>query len=290
MYQDNIEIIRKNLEELSRRDHIGAEQRHILISELASLLINSEDGRHNGEIYSNFRTALGEVCSLSDKLELCRHLCRHLKSTDIHMISPLAESFVSVAAGSHEKIAVVRNNYNNMALERFSEVIPRAKGVYFPTFEECCEAVAEEKCEFAIVPIEDNADGRMFGFYSLLDRFGLSIQAVCSVETETKTVKYALAGRNPFCRELEKSLSDKTRFFEFSIIDDPPNLIPDLFLAASLCKARIRKTASISISYNDMTRFFFSFEIGRSTEVTTLLTYLWLEYPEYSPIGIYREI
>jgi len=290
MYSDNTEITRNNLEELNRRERIGAEQRHILISELASLLIDINGAENQEEIYAAFKSALGEECSLSDKLELCRHLCRPLKTADIDKISPLAESFVSVAAGSHEKIAVVKNNYNNTALECFSKVIPRAKSVYCPTFEECCEAVVEEKCEFAIVPIEDNADGRMFGFYSLLDRFELSIQAVCSVETETKTVKYALAGRNPFCRELEKILSDRTRFFEISLIDDTSNLISDLFLAASLCGARLRKTASISISYNDMTRFYFSFEIERSTEITAFLTYLRLEYPGYSPIGIYREI
>ena len=131
MYSDNTEIIRSNLEELNRRERIGAEQRHILISELASLLIDINGAENQEEIYAAFKSALGEECSLSDKLELCRHLCRPLKTSDIDKISPLAEAFVS-----HEKIAVVKNNYNNTELECFSKIIPRAKSVYCPTFEE----------------------------------------------------------------------------------------------------------------------------------------------------------
>ena len=186
---------------------------------------------------------------------------------------------------------MVRNNYNNRAYELFSRVISHAKSVYCPNFEECCESVASGECEFTILPIEDNSDGKMFGFYSLLDRFELKIYAVCNIEGETKTIRYALAGRNFQYRGIDKHQSKKHRFFEFSLTYDTDFATPDIFEAAAICRADIHKTASLSLPYNDMiTRFYFSFRITKSTELFAFLMFLWLEYPQYTPIGIYSEI
>ncbi len=291
MFNDSTETILKNLSELNRREHVISEQRRILIADFARTLFESRDGVRPEEIYSLLLREAGERCLTEDKIELCKNICRLMNITELGSVSPFADLDNAVAAGSHEKIAIVRNDYNNRAFERFSGVIPRAKAVYSPDFESCCETVSEGKCEFTVIPIEDNADGKMFGFYSLIDRFELSIQAVCSVESENKTVRYALAGRSFQYRELEKAARAKKKFFEFSLTYDTENATPDIFTAASLCDAELHKTASISLSYNDMrTRFYFSFEITRGADIIAFLMYLWLEYPGYSPIGIYGEI
>ncbi|MBQ8141420.1 MAG: hypothetical protein IJ038_06990 [Clostridia bacterium] len=284
------EVILNNLSELSERGAVNDEQRDISISQLASLLL-SEGSPDTA--YTAFAEKYGDSATAADKISFCRKICEASKINGFWHIPPLFSAELPVSAGSHEKTAFVRNRYNDMAFEKISSILPHSKAVYFSSFEEAAEAVSGGECEFTVIPVENTSDGKMFGFYSLMDRYELKICASCTLESEdsSKTISYALCSRNYRVRELEKASAKKDKIFEFCITHGSGTAPYDIFFAAALCGAGIHRISSLPLPYNDlMTRFFYSFSITEKTDFASFLFYLKSEYEEYTPIGIYFEI
>ena len=144
-----------------------------------------------------------------------------------------------------------------------------------------------------MLPLEDSTSGKMFGFYSLLDRYEFKITYVCTVKREdaSNTIRYALASRYLNLGIFEKHKRHTQKIFEFSMTHTQPSQLLDVYRAASLSLASEHRTSSISLPYGDnMVRFYHSFVINKETRFVPFLLLLALEYPNYSPIGIYREI
>ena len=283
--------INDNLKELNTRQDIISEQRSILVSELAKAIIKEMPNEPIDFLYREFLNAC-DMRDISDKLAFASALVTHFGD------SALSDLLYNTnddhpTAGTHGKISYVRNRYNDEAFARFSEVIPHAKPIYCQSFEDCSESLASGECEFMMIPLEDSASGRMFGFYSLLDRYEFKIAYVCSIEREdtSNTIRYALASRHLNIDRQEKHKRHVQKTFEFTITHTPSNRLLDLYRAASLSLAKENRTSSLLLPYGEnMARFYHSFIITKETRFLPFLLLLSLEYPDYSPIGIYREI
>ena len=284
--------VRDNLTELKNRTDIINEQRSILVSELADLIIGKFGSDSPEMIYKEFLSAIG-TAEVTDKLIFTEKLTANYSNEDLIRLLLSADSDELAPAGAHGKISYIRNRYNDEAYSKFSSVIPYTKPLYLSDFEECCDAISTGAAEFTILPLEDSVDGTMFGFYSLLDRYGLKIVNVCNVEREdnSKVIRYALAGRYFRFDRSDKEKKDAKRIFEFTMTHSPSTKLIDLFSAATLCNAYEHRATSLPLPFGDnMARFYHSFIITRKTRFLPFLFFLSLEYPQYSPIGIYREI
>lgn len=284
--------VRENLLELNKRGSILNEQRSILVSELADSIIGEFGSDAPDAMYREFQRAL-DFANISDRLIFSEKLAAHYHPKDLTRLLLSSDGEGLIRAGTHGKISYIRNRYNDEAYARFSSVIPHAKPLFFSDFEECCEAIASGESEFTILPLEDSVDGKMFGFYSLLDRYALKIAYVCNVEREdnSKNIKYALAGKYFHLSHLEKTKKDIARTFEFTMTQSPSTNLLDLYSAVQTFNALENRISSVYLPYGDnLARFYHSVTISKKTDFLPFLLFLSLEYPDYTPIGIYREI
>ena len=293
MNKDNIyRSVRESLEELKNRTAVISEQRSILVSELARNMIRLFPNASPEALYKEFLAATN-TSDISEKLIFANVISSHFGEEKL-LDSLLYESRDKLApAGTHGKIAYIRNRYNDEAYSKFSSVVSHSKPIFCSSFEDCCEALTRDECEFTILPLEDSSDGKMFGFYSLIDRYEFKIAYVCSVEHEdsSKSIRYALASKHFRLDKPEKAKADRSRIFEFTMTHTPSNNILDIYRVASLSLAQEHRTSSLPLPYGDnMARFYHSFIITKETRFLPFLLLLSLEYPEYSPIGIYYEI
>ena len=282
----------ENLRLLKARSGISKEERDICLSLLISEHIRAalKKGFDAAEIYEGF-SRLAPDAEGRDKLLLCRELLKHEELIPKELSDSLLSVSSETAAGSHGKVAYVRNQYNDRAFEDFSRLIQNPKPVLTSSFSDTCEEVLESRCEFGIIPLENTSDGKLFSFYSMLDRYELKIAAVCLVESEdsNKNIRYGLVKKGLSEKQISL-LSRKGRLcrFEFSVVSEDASFTSELFSALGECQATPLQVDSISVQYDDnLRRFFFTAEIPPA-HLRELSLYLLSEFSSYTLIGFYQ--
>lgn len=289
MYSSN-DIILKNISDLSTRVGLISEQKNILITMLSEQISENPSYANILSLYASFCKKTVNL-SLSDKICFCRALRKTAEAAFADALS-IIDADRPTPKDSRGKIAFVKNLYNESAYIRFSSAISQPTPISYSSFEDCCDAVASDVCEFAILPIENSTDGKMFSFYSLLDQYDLRIHSVCNTEyaNDAKSIRYALAGKPNVNHDINHTPSTSKKIFEFSLSVDTNTDSIDITSAAVLCSASIHRISTLPLNYNDTVRFYYSLRLSEPQELKTFITYLCLEYPQYTPIGLYREI
>lgn len=277
-YTDAIKVHCKNLHELSLRSELSRRQISNTAMQLAELMLKNEGGEDAGALYKKFR-ALSPYIESEDGANFCRMLARSDKITS-------STGYGNAVPGSHGKVAIVRNEYNESAFSVFSHMINNAKSIYSPSFSAAFESVLDGKCEFCICPVESSQSGRLFGFYSMLDRYELKISAVCSLDAENESVKYALVG-NSLPDRMPKS---KTVYHEYSVISHNVEFPADIIKVLPIFGAHLIKVDSLPVAYDNVQqKYFFTLRLPPS-ELSALEIYLSSEYAQYTHIGSYHAI
>ena len=279
-----VEILSRNIGELTERIERAQEQRAICMRELIDRLLRSAEAE---DAEALCRRCFAEMPSTDrlDQAMLCAAMATHPHTASLLPRRGFATGMEETAAGAHGKVAMVRNRYNELAFERFSSAITGAKRSYVSSFSEACEDVYDNRCEFCVLPIENESDGRLFGFYAMLDRYELKIVSVCALESEERgeRVIYALAGRKLPDR-LPKEL---LWYLEFSLVFETGSVAEDVLRVAPLFSAVPGKLDSLPVGYDDgMQRFYCRFRMSREMAAAMEL-YLFCEHAEYSCIGMY---
>ena len=244
--KDAINIFCENIEEFSRRRSIAEAQRVGMINELLGVFVTDSAAVSAVDVLESFRGAL-PTATCEDRARLCMVLGASSRfGAEMRRSSFSGEE---IAAGSHGKVSLVRNSYNEVALSRFSRVITRPKEVFASSFAAACEDVYDNRCEFCILPVENSQSGRLFSFYSMLDRYELRICCACELEAEDGSegsVKYALVGRT-----LPDRISKNSSWsFEFSVISDGGSILSDISGVAEIFGARLIKIDSLPVQYD----------------------------------------
>ena len=278
-----ISIHSRNAEEFLRRSELSEKQRDGEITGLINVIINSSRARRPEEICEEFRKAFPSYTST----DLAK-LCHALSESQRYGASVWARSFFGsedIPAGSHGKVALVRNKYNEEAFELFSKVITNPKPIYSPSFSDACEDVFDGRCEFCVLPVENSQSGRLFGFYSMFDRYELRICAVCELDAAgtSESTRYALVGKLVPDR-IPKSLRWR---FECSVISETGAVLGEISRVCHVFGAELSKVDSLPVEYDEkLKKYFFTFEIPENT-ISGFDLYLSEKYARYSPIGLY---
>ncbi len=280
--------LRENLEFCEERLSLLKNQYRLCAENLAEHLLLARETDNIASVYEEFKSLLpsdnGVACAAFFKVLQKNQPTMSKKCEAVFALLGMNES---AQPGSHGKISYVRNKYNDVAFENFSFIIRNAKFSYAPSFASACEDVISGVCEYAILPIENSSDGRLFGFYSLLDRYELHICATTSLETNednASSIRFALIGKNA----PEKIENDALCNFEFSIARENGKRLAELLQAAYEFSAFPQKTDTISLEYDhDLYKHYLTFSIP-CEEAYAFALYLSFEYPNYTPIGFYK--
>ena len=281
-----------NLRELRKRSQNAGEERDICISLLMSSILSqaNEDITSAYEVYDRFTRSVPDADS-SERLLACRSIIKQDALLTDELLNSMLTLTGDAAAGSHGKIAYVRNQYNDEAFSLFSDAVPNAKPVITSSFIETCEEILDNRCEFGIIPLENTADGKLFSFYSMLERYELKIVDLCLVETEdsTKSICYGLVSRGISKKTASAAVrKNKVCRFEFSVISEDAGFCSDIISALGECSARLLRISSIPVPYDDiLQKFFFTVELT-SAHLYELALYLCIEFSSYEFIGFYQ--
>ena len=188
------------------------------------------------------------------------------------------------------RISYVKNNYTDSAYLMFSSAMRSPRCAYSDSFETICEDVYNGESEFCILPIETSTDGKLFSFYTLIDRYELKITSVCSIEHpgSGKTTDFALLARS---LSLPIKKQETTLMMELRVCQslNHPTGIYDIFKAADACRMPLVRVDSIALPYgNGLLSHYAVFSLSPS-RLGELLTYLALEFPQCYVMGIYTK-
>lgn len=290
MSDQNIKsTICENLEFCKERLSLIQKQYRLCAESLAEQLWLERTGSNIAKVYEEFKSLLPDDNTIACAI-FFKTITQNGKSVSRNKCDAIFELLgISERAlpGSHGRISYVRNKYNDVAYEKFSHIVRNTKFSYASSFASACEDVISGVCEYAILPIENSSDGRLFGFYSLLDRYELHICAVTSLETNddpASNIRFALVGKTAPKRINNDTLCD----FEFSIARQDSKRLVDLLSAAYEFSAIPKKTDTVSLEYDHaLYKHYLTFSIP-CQEAYAFALYLSLEYPNYTPIGFYQ--
>ncbi len=234
--------------------------------------------RECAEIYSL-------ATNLSDRVTLCRMMARSLdaerrEAASYKLLEPGRDAAHDFDCGIR---IVYRKAYGaDVAFEKFASVIPDASAVYRDSFAHVCDAVAVGDADMCILPYENTADGKLSGFYRLIESYELKIAASCMVRSNDRDdeTRYLL---------LSPSLSGLSEIsgitdFELSLVDRDGTALSSLMAAASLLGVRIKSVDTFRSGEYTV------FDVRSSADcerLDALILYLKMEAAEFSPLGLY---
>ncbi len=224
--------------------------------------------------------------STFEQIELCRLVCEAMPELPIEALLVHDEPIPRSAQGV---IAYLRNSFTDRAYRVFSSTLSRARSEYHDSYGAACEAVSAGNCEACILPIEHTQDGKLLGFYRLIDRYELKIVCTCDLDQQDGSEsRFALLKKN-FTRPRPSETGE--RFFELSVTRSTDDALAPLLDAARLSGLSLRRIDSIPLAYSD-DRFACHAVYGNADEaqLKPFLIYLTLAVPQYNPIGLYTHI
>ena len=284
--KEELKILRDNLRIFSERTAISEKQRELSLEQwLHSFL--TEQPATLSELYEQFCEIFphGDQFNTVARAKFCAHLAKIPAYQKMLSAQTGFRDQEVALSGSYGKIAMVRNRYNEEAFSVFESFVQGAKADFFPSFADACEAVFDNLCEFCLLPIENTENGRLFGFYAMLDRYELRICASCSLEHEDSpdTVRYALVGKHLPKRIPKNALWN----LEYCVFAEAEEFPYDIFQVAPIFEATPIKIDSLPMPYDDVAhRIYFTFRIP-ITMAYAFDLYLLSEHPRYTPIGLY---
>lgn len=286
--KERINIFIENLSIFNKRSELAAEARESALRHIVSELCADADVMSAcEELPSLFKELVGKL-SPNEEILLYEEMTRSPRLASAMRIAFAVGSLDSAQAGSHGRIACVKNDFNNSALARLSYAVTNSKPRFVSSFLESCEAVTDGECEFCILPIENASDGRMLGFYSMIDRYELKICYACDIDDEqTGTVRYALLSR--CCPEPAEKRKSEVFIFEFSVISDNGAFMSDMLAVAEKCGALPISIDCSPLPYDSrLKRYLLSFRTSAHSSLL-LRAFLSSNYHNYTPIGLYPE-
>jgi hypothetical protein len=278
-----IGIVSENIRALDRRAELVTEQADVCLTQLCRMIADTAGNVYDA--WERFNRSVTKPCT-ERKVALCRALC-----SDGRLLSGVDELLVfgdgeELATGAKRKIAYVRNKRNHKIFLDFSDEIGGARAHYATSFSDACEAVFNGVCEYSIIPIENSSEGRLYSFYSMIDRYEMKIQRVIKEYNEdaSQSVTFALVSKNLSLMNREQG----TVRFEFSVTNDSADFASQVIDAVKFLGGRTVDVGTLPVPYDEPRRkFYFTVDIEGAGAIA-LAIYMSLEYVGYSPVGFYK--
>jgi hypothetical protein len=278
------DVLCANMSRLGERSGITDEQIRICAELLIERCLKEEKTESLSHIYTNICASLGAP-SPSQRIQICRSICSLVDKSRLVLEQNVFGENESIDNVSRGKIAYIKNRRNDDAFLLFAKKLREVKAEYVSSFQEACEAVFEDKCEFCMLPIENDNDGKLYSFYQMLDRYDLKIRHTVRISTDdgAESITFALASRNAGT----VLHTDSTVRFEFSVVRESADFVCDVLSALAAIGGRIYSVATFPVGYDSNScRCYFAVDL-KADAVVPMALYLSLEYHGYNALGWY---
>ncbi|MBO5022886.1 MAG: hypothetical protein J6D11_01005 [Clostridia bacterium] len=231
------------------------------------------------------------VCSdILDRLYLCKSIAafdsgNYNENDAVFWISE-DERDIPVET-KDKKVSFVRGNQSGRAFETFAKFVPGVLAEYEEDFKSACEAVAAGESTYAIIPVENSLDGRLNSFHRLIEKYALSIVLCADIVSDDgeSSTKFALVYKK---FEIIKARGE--RIFECRITFSDPSELCNIILAANYFGVRVCKIYSLPLSGGGRDNSFGIIFRTDGAQIGGFFCYLFLEYPQFSSVGLYTDI
>lgn len=282
---EQLRILRENLRILSERAERSQTQRALCVSQILQRLLPVSEDLSPEALGDLLRDQLPELSHVDRARFFLRYVEAHVNDCDRLLQRHLYSFEEEEHRGAIGRIAFVKNKHSEQALRLLTPAVTGAKEYPVSSFADACEGVASGDCEYAILPLENNRDGKLFGFYGMLDRYELRVCAVCSLETNTppESTRYALVGRS-----LPNRIPKKSNWnLECSVASPKEEFPHSLLDALGVLHGMVLRIDSLPVLYDDqLQRFYFTLQLEKK-EALALHLFCAQALSRYTPIGLY---
>ncbi len=190
---------------------------------------------------------------------------------------------------SVETFVYVKNLYADEAYDVFSQDFNDPRVKYAWDFREAVRMVADGEVTYCILPLEEKG-ARLSSIAELLYRAELKINSVIPVygmDAEAD-IKYALVSRHFTAPMRDK---DDDRYLEIRIPSNSRLSISDILVVSESYGAKVYRVNTLTFDTGEAKREYYSVVFsGEDVDFTTLLVFLTLFVPEYTAVGIYKNL
>ncbi len=285
----DIDAVLSGLHELDLRSKTDFESRMAQIHEL--VLAVSNNYRDSEEVLRVLRDIQPLNCdslSACERVAMCReYLSLHPSATEFRR-SLFFDSSEAPPLSAENNIAFIENNYTDEAYSIFSAILGVSESLHLRSFDELCENIYQGKTEFGILPIENTENGKLPHFYSLIDKYELKITAVCSVDTsDSDSTSFALVRKNIEYPYVRFGHPDMLELFVPQIGNER---FSEILTAAELCSMKLYRVDTLPLSYRSESFTTCPVFYANNADIDTFLLYMSLDFPQYTPVGIFTYI
>jgi hypothetical protein len=228
--------------------------------------------------------AFPEMLATHQKVLLCTSLKKVLSMTESEWLESLLPETDGLKEAPDSRISYQKNNYTDLAFERFSHHLQLPRAQYAHGFESVCRDLFNGKASYGILPLESSSEGRLGSFWSLIEKYDLKICSTCSVPTgDGRETRFALLSRTL------SPLTNKPDTLEFSCELGKGEGVSHLLFSAEMLGL---STESANISPSKKSNgisLHASFGIEKGDPIAFLL-YLKMEHPDAGIIGYYEKL
>jgi len=223
---------------------------------------------------------------------LCREILACLKSRYGDDYSPIdfLQTDEDIPQNARGRISYVENTYTDTAFSAASVFINGSSPSFAQSYAHSCDEVNSGHCEFCLLPIENASDGKLIGFYSLIDKYDLKITLALNISVTDggAVTRFALCRRSISGEIHSFTRGNGQSFIEIRILpgDDCP--VGDILTAAASLGLMLRRIDSMPLGYTDSE---FAFNLVFRTdgaELASFLAFLSIWAPHYIPVGYYK--
>lgn len=290
-------IIEKNLRENDRQINVFLEKRVAHISDLADLVIGSEEEDMRDTYLRSFAPwkkdggCIDENKKYVASVQGALNLYDKLNCVDTFYPNEKPFFFDTDEESVFESDTVVylKNPLADIAYNNFTKVLSDARVVYKESFSDVCEEVYYNRAPYCILPVDNSDDGRMTSFSNMIRKYELKIVLTCNVESANgKTTRFALLKRELAVIDC-KGCHTEGKYLEIGLNFGEDQKLQDVLQAASFFGFELNKVDSLPIYYSEK-EYYFDVVFKGSGELNRFLFWLELEVPRYEVIGIYSQI
>lgn len=202
------------------------------------------------------------------------------------------ESEEPIPEDASERIAYLKNSYNDAAYIQFAALFSSPRAAYFASVSDVCENVYNGNCEYCILPVETSVDGKLLSFYETILKYNFKINAVYDLQSENGYTRYALLSKRFAVRNSNLRSKARNRYFEFLFNGHDSISLEDILCAADFCSLKLRRIDTMNISAEKSSKENLMCPVFRAdgSDLQTFLAFLAIDCPDFIPIGIYMQI
>lgn len=192
------------------------------------------------------------------------------------------ETGIQVKKEAADKIAYLKNSFNDEAYLKLSTVLKHPKAVYYNNTEDVCRAVSDGICEYCILPVEATGT-KLPAFYGMMIKYGFLKCAEYEMITPDGYTRYSLLCKGRFFDKNERSSRLNQRLAEFMLNAEDTACLSDVLTACEFSRMRLRRIDTVGglICVN---------LILDKSDIETFMTYVAIECPGMILLGIYKQI